>query len=395
MTRRSPIRSAGRAVLLCGLFGVGSCGDEPKPAAPPAAPPSAPIAASGATPAAPATGTIDGPRITSDQPFLNLGDLLLGAERTVSFPLRNAGTQPLVIRRIETTCGCTLARMLDATGEPIGTALASASPILHTLAPGDRCTVEMKFVSAGQAETRLRKQTKIVSNDPNQPEFVLEIEVNLMKAFTVEPASVVFGEIVRGETPSKDVRVVPDVNMAAVELSGFADVPAWIDPTLSKVDGGWNVTLRVRTDAPIGYLQPTLRVLTSDATFSSVPIQVAITVKSPVVFDTGDASRREVLDFGPVAAGSTHERTIEVKNTSTELVRLSAVKVDSKRADAITAVLETVEEGRHYRIKVTLKAPADAKSLRGSLEVTSDSPLLPVKILPFQAWIAKSGDPAH
>ncbi|MCC7170252.1 MAG: DUF1573 domain-containing protein [Planctomycetes bacterium] len=386
------------ARALSGLFViavvVAGCGEDAAPTS--AEPAAAAHAESPAPAAAPAAMPVaaEGAKIASDRTFLDLGDMLLGAERTVAFPIRNDGTQPLVIRRIETTCGCTFARILDAKGDVIESATSASSGTVHTLTPGAACSVELHFVSAGQPATRLRKQTRVVTNDPIQSELVLEIEVNLIKAFTLDPQSIVFGEIVRGNTVTKTVRVVPDETMAAVELLGFADVPPYVEPTLARVGDHFEVALTIRGDAPIGYLQPTLHLTTSDATFPRIPVQFAITVKSPVVIDTGDASQREILDFGPIAAGSKHERTIRVENGAREAVNLVEVRVDSKRADSVSTAIEVGVPGRSYRVKVTLVAPADAKSVRGSLVLKSDSALMPDKIVPFQAWVTKPADAA-
>lgn len=387
-----------RARALSGLFvvaiAVAGCGEG---AAPTSSDPSAPDRAetpSGAAVPGSTPVTSDGPKIASDLTFLDLGDMLLGAERTVAFPIRNDGTQPLVIRRIETTCGCTFARILDATGHAIAIAAASTSGTVHTLAPGAACSVELHFVSTGQPAARLRKQTRVVTNDPIQSELVLEIEVNLIKAFALDPQPLVFGEIVRGETITKTVHVAPDASMAAVEVLGFDEVPPYVEPTLARAGDGFDVTLTIRGDAPIGYLQPTLQLTTSDARFPRIPVQFAITIKSPVVIDTGDASRREILDFGPIAAGSTHERTIRVENGGKEAVNLVDVRVDSKRADCVKTAIEVGVPGHSYRVKVTLVAPTDAKSVRGSLVLRSDSALMPDKIVPFQAWVTKPSDAA-
>lgn len=379
------------------IVALGGCGDDSQaPTTAPSAAGPAPASAvrpteSAALPVAPPT---DGPRIASERTYLDLGDLLLGAERTVAFPIRNDGNAPLVIRRIETTCGCTFARLLEPDGAVIDTAATAAAGTVYTLAPGETCSVELQFVSAGQPATRLRKQTRVVTNDVTNPELVLEIEVNVIKAFAIDPQPLVFGEVVRGQSTTKTVRLVPDASMTAVELLGFAEVPAYVEPKLERVADGFEVALTIRPDAPIGYLQSTLQVTTSHATFPRIPIQFAITIKSPVIVDTGDASRREILDFGPIAAGSTHERTVRVDNGATEPVQLIEARVDSKRADCVKAAIEVGEAGRSYRVKVTLTAPADAKSVRGSLVLKSDSPLMPDKIVPFQAWVTKPNEPA-
>lgn len=373
--------------LTLALVVLAGCGDDAPKADPKPATASQPTPPEAATPVAQAP--VGGPRIASDQTYLDLGDMLLGAERTVAFTVRNDGDAPLVIRRIETTCGCTFARILDADHHPIDSNAAAASGTVHTLAPGDRCSVELQFVSAGQPATRLRKQTRVVTNDPLNAEFVLEIEVNLIQAFVVDPHPVVFGEIIRGDVVTRTARVAADASMAGIELLGFSDVPPYLEPKLEKTADGWTVSLTTRPDAPIGYQQPTLHVTTSHATFVKIPLQCAVTVKSPVVVDTGDAGRREILDFGPVAAGSTSDRVIRVENGAAQPVQLLEARVDAKRADCVKAEIEVDQPGRSYRVKVTLTAPADVKSIRGSIVLKSDSPLMPDKIVPFQAWVTK------
>lgn len=105
------------------------------------------------------------PQIAVETHQFDLGDVPNGqiAERDVA--VRNEGDSVLVVQGVSTSCSCT-----KATLEPM------------RLEPGESGTLHIAY-DAGAHGTELRgaqiRQVFITSNDPAQPELIVELAVNV------------------------------------------------------------------------------------------------------------------------------------------------------------------------------------------------------------------------
>lgn len=109
------------------------------------------------------------PSIVVEADNLELGTVTNGEIVTRELFVRNEGEADLVVDSVSTSCGCTQATL---------------SPM--TIAPGQSGTLHIEFDSGAHGEDlngALIRQVFITSNDPNQPDFVVEMSV------TVEPKS--------------------------------------------------------------------------------------------------------------------------------------------------------------------------------------------------------------
>lgn len=96
----------------------------------------------------------DGPKIVFAEDTHDFGDIEQGTKVSHVFNFENAGTQPLILSNVLTTCGCTAT---DWPRDPV--------------APGDAGKIEVSFNSAG----KMGKQNKVitvVSNAVNAQERV-------------------------------------------------------------------------------------------------------------------------------------------------------------------------------------------------------------------------------
>ncbi|GAB4160452.1 MAG: hypothetical protein Fur0021_32470 [Candidatus Promineifilaceae bacterium] len=106
------------------------------------------------------------PQISVTEPRLNLGDVVNGEVITRQINVQNKGQADLVIEAVTTSCGCTQARL-----EPM------------TIAAGSSGALSIQFDSGahGPALTgEIVRQVFILSNDPQQPEMVVELMANIL-----------------------------------------------------------------------------------------------------------------------------------------------------------------------------------------------------------------------
>lgn len=97
---------------------------------------------------------------------LELGDVVNGEVVTREVLVLNNGQADLVIEGVTTSCGCTQAAV-----EPM------------TIRPGDSGTLSITFDSGAHGPEltgQLVRQVFITSNDPQQPEIVIELAANIL-----------------------------------------------------------------------------------------------------------------------------------------------------------------------------------------------------------------------
>ena len=106
--------------------------------------------------------------ITLETEALDLGDVPNGTIATRDLTVRNTGEGRLVVDAISTSCGCT-----TATLDPM------------QIAPGESGTLHIEYDAGAHGPELtgpLVRQVFINSNDPNQPEVVVELAVNVTPA---------------------------------------------------------------------------------------------------------------------------------------------------------------------------------------------------------------------
>ncbi|WP_299821665.1 DUF1573 domain-containing protein [uncultured Pontibacter sp.] len=104
--------------------------------------------------AAPQEQAVNGPALSFEESEFNFGDIVQGDVVEHTFKFKNTGTQPLVIERVDVTCGCTTPSW---TKEPV--------------MPGKTGTVVAKFNSAGKLGQQ-KKPITIHSNAADGVKYV-------------------------------------------------------------------------------------------------------------------------------------------------------------------------------------------------------------------------------
>ncbi|MBI4234341.1 MAG: DUF1573 domain-containing protein [Chloroflexi bacterium] len=107
------------------------------------------------------------PRLTFDRQLIDFGDMKEGTEVKVLFTLRNEGGKPLVIERAITRVvqGCC----------PVQPALSNKS-----ISPGKQGTLALNFTMGEGMGGYHVFQVVVSSNDPAQPEAILEVRANFV-----------------------------------------------------------------------------------------------------------------------------------------------------------------------------------------------------------------------
>ncbi|MDW7754528.1 MAG: DUF1573 domain-containing protein [Brevefilum sp.] len=108
------------------------------------------------------------PEIKLETDQIDLGEIAAGEVIERDVRLTNEGEGPLEILSVSTSCGCTTAS-LDAT----------------TLLPGESALLMIRYDSSAHdidADGSVHRQIFIATNDPNQPEVVINLTADVSDA---------------------------------------------------------------------------------------------------------------------------------------------------------------------------------------------------------------------
>lgn len=116
-----------------------------------------------------APNAIAKPIIMSPDPVFNFGEVDNDQKVKHDFVIKNAGDEVLEIDSVKPTCGCTV-----------------AEPATKTLEPGQETTVSVTL-NLGGKQGHQQKRIAVISNDPDQPSYNLELTGVALTTILVEP----------------------------------------------------------------------------------------------------------------------------------------------------------------------------------------------------------------
>ncbi|WP_059025729.1 DUF1573 domain-containing protein [Gabonibacter massiliensis] len=104
------------------------------------------------------TGKLSLPKIVADKKEVDFDTIVQGEKVEAAFVLRNEGDKDLIIRKIETTCGCT-----------------AAVPEKRIISPGENVRMNVVFDSEGRRGMQ-HKTITVICNDPRHASLKLVLK---------------------------------------------------------------------------------------------------------------------------------------------------------------------------------------------------------------------------
>jgi len=299
----------------------------------------------------PPPATFTPPTLEVGESTHDWGTVLQGELVEHTFTLKNIGGAPLIVSRIKPSCGCTTVKKPE---KPIE--------------PGETEVVTIR-VDTKRLRNKTKKTASIFSNDPASPTKV-SMEGVVEELFQRKPQLPRI-TILRG-SPSEPLEIElsrkpSDTPVRVVEVTSKGPI---LDPKLVEVEAGRLykiiVTAVVTEDRKFYQETLTVKVDRDGEKQLEIPIPVSITVKerihveprSSVYFNRKDTQKLAEPDAAPL------EKQLEIKSLGGEDHKFKILGVENAGTHFATAV-ETVEEGRHYRLTISLKAlPTDTRQKR-------------------------------
>lgn len=186
------------------------------------------------------------PALVIEPPTVDLGILEGDVAVPFGFTLRNDGDEPLLIREVNPTCGCTVVFLADS-----------------LLAPGEIVPLTGAFHSR-KLEGSVLKTILIETNDPARPRAVAILRVWVQRELTLSYESVDFGSFDAETIKEEKILIRPSAEIA-LEILGVEAPPeryqCWIEDGEKPGDRVLHVTLLPQREGIV--LADTIRVRTN------------------------------------------------------------------------------------------------------------------------------------
>ena len=325
---------------------------------------------------APPETSRDGPRLVVDQSHVDLGVVRQGGTYDFSYVLTNAGDANLLIRRIRSTCGCTVTRP----NKP------------QVLEAGEQLTIDASFDSTGRVGLQ-KKTIEVYSNDPLQPQVVLTFGAEVEAVYQLRPNIQLlrFENKRRGETlrpTDRKLRLLSgkkEADIQIVDLSfSTTGITYTTEPIIERGYNGHRLTFTLQDDVPIGPYETEMRIIVEcDGERDELRLPFAgrvisdITVSPPYLLELAP-----VPPGGPITSGRITLRAVR-RSTPFLIHRVDA-------GEQLTHAIEETEQGLEYRITFKVAQTAASGPFARNIVIFTNNKEQPVITLPIFVNIGSS-----
>jgi hypothetical protein len=293
-------------------------------------------------------GTLNGhPLVQALDPVYDFGHVYSGTTVQHTFRLKNAGTGPLTIGSVRTSCGCTAAR-----------------PSKSTLLPGEESAIAVRFDTSGDHGPAARTIT-VFTNDPNHQQLQLTMRGDVKAQVEASPSLVIFERIRRGTKQSRQVTLIDQMPDHSFKVAAITNANPNIKVAWQATHGvkpGTILTITLLNTAPAGPITDLVKVSTS-----RVPVEIPV---SGTVLGDIDVNPPQI-SFGIVPHHASALRFARLTNSGDHPVKVIGI---SSNNTSVVAAVEPVKSGKEYKISAQLQPNTPDGVLRGMLAIKTDDP---------------------
>lgn len=214
----------------------------------------------------------------------DFGPVPRGAKVKHDFVLTNRLAEPITILNLRPSCGCTSGKASTSTVNPGASAVIEAQMDTRNFLGIKATILFVTLVTAGGREAEVR----------------LGVTSNILADIVLNPGSIDFGTVMKGQTPSHVLSIdrigAPgwrfERMVSASRVLSAQLVESRRDP---KGVVSYTLTVGIKPDAPAGQVRDEIRLLSNDRETPSIPIMVTATVRgelsaAPSILTMGDVS---------------------------------------------------------------------------------------------------------
>ncbi|MFK8110717.1 MAG: DUF1573 domain-containing protein [Rubripirellula sp.] len=217
---------------------------------------------------APATQAADWRDIAFPVQNHDFGTVAVAAKTEYVFEVNNTFSSPMHIRSIRASCGCTTPTILT-----------------EYIPAGQKGQIHARF-NTDTFKGKKGATLTVIMDQPFYSEVRLRVDGYIRSDMVFHPGAVEFGQLQQGEPVTKKSTVYY-AGREAWEIVDIQSNRPWLIPSFVATvrEGGrvnYEINVTVREDAPTGFFQDELVVITNDRTMPRVPLRITGSVESPL-----------------------------------------------------------------------------------------------------------------
>ncbi len=196
----------------------------------------------------------------------NFGTVAVASKTEFKFPVYNPFSSDMVIARVNASCGCTTA-IVD-------------TPVI---APGASGTITARF-NTGTFKGQRGATLTVVIQKPVFSEIRLRVDGYIRQDMVFHPGSVEFGKVNQGDSVTKASKILY-AGRSDWQILDVRSNQSWLFPEVKQVSRNgsqavYELSVTLKEDAPTGFFQDEVVVMTNDRQMPRVPLVVSGAVES-------------------------------------------------------------------------------------------------------------------
>src|SRR2546430_279985 len=196
------------------------------------------------------------PQLQAIDPIFNFGNVYSGTDVRHTFRLKNAGTAPLTINAVRTSCGCT-----------------AAQPTKNQILPGEESDLAVTFDTRTDHGPATRTIT-VLTNDPSYQQLQLTMRGTVKAQVEAGPSVVIFERVKRGTEQAQQVTLTDEMPDRALEVRRITNASPYITVTSRSAPGARPaalLTITLLKTAPAGPITDLIKLSTN-----RVPVEIPV-----------------------------------------------------------------------------------------------------------------------
>jgi Protein of unknown function (DUF1573) len=299
------------------------------------------------------------PEAVAVEQIKDVGVVPKGDKIATSFDIRNDGKAPLEITDVRPSCGCTVAKF-D-----------------RTIAPGQTGKVNVEIDTATFGGP-VSKGVTVFTNDPATPQIELTVRADVEPFIQVKPGYARYITVQGEKEKGHIVQTLWAPDGAALEVVKVESPYPYLkvdfheataEERMTDAPGRqWRIDMTLDHDAaPVGALAGYLLVHVNHPKQKLVQIPISGFVR-PVIAVTPPTA-----NFGSIELKEPQKAVLNIRAFSTEPIRITSIDAGK----GVDAQLESVQEGREYQVRLTLKPELGKGPINHKITIHTDSPKKP------------------
>lgn len=282
------------------------------------------------------------PELTIAEATFDFGSVDEGEKVEHEFVLKNTGDVQLNLLRVVPACGCT-ATNVD----------------MKEISPGSEGKIKVTFDTTGFSGEKL-KTVRIYTNDLEAPPAILKMTGTVVRAVTVNPSRLFFGDLVKDQGGRQTFEIVIRKDSAARVIDVINRNPHFKLEKVEKSPTSYKYALIVDKDTPVGEIRDRLIVKLKNDRRSAINIPIFVSVQGVLRLEP------QVLSLGIMEGDKIIVK--ETKLTSYSKEYPISIKDIKANHSAIKARAEKVSDFEQ-NIKVFVDPTKVEKKLRGVVDI--------------------------